>query len=57
MDIARLKRYKDKIDLIRKRNAEMEEWKGDFLEDEKTMLACYKAFQEIVEAQLWTCSR
>ncbi|MEW5996767.1 MAG: DUF86 domain-containing protein [Candidatus Micrarchaeota archaeon] len=52
MEAARLKRYKDKLDLLRKRKAEIEEWEGDFLGDEKTALACYKAFQEMVEAAM-----
>lgn len=50
METDRLKRYKDKIDLILERKTEIKEWSGDFLEDKKSMLASYKAFQEIVEA-------
>lgn len=52
MDIARLRRYKDKLDLISKRKSEINEWKEAFLEDTKTSLAVYKAFQEIVEAAM-----
>jgi uncharacterized protein YutE (UPF0331/DUF86 family) len=52
MDAARLKRYADKMELISKRITELGEWKADFLEDEKTMLASYKAFQEVVEASM-----
>jgi len=52
----RLRRYLDKIDLISKRSSEIEGWTGinsqDFIGDEKTKLATYKAFQEIVEASL-----
>lgn len=54
MDEDRLKRYWDKIDLISKRSAEINEWTAipskDFIADEKTKLATYKAFQEIAEA-------
>ncbi len=54
MDEDRLKRYWDKINLISKRSAEIKEWTAispqEFLADEKTKLATYKAFQEIVEA-------
>ena len=43
----RRKRYLEKSELAEKRISEIEEWiEGD---DEKTKLACYKAFQEIVE--------
>ena len=52
MQVDRLKRYKDKLDLIDKRIDELIEWKGDFLLDEKSKLASYKAFQEIVEASM-----
>ncbi len=52
MEVSRLKRYADKIKIIRKRKGEVEEWANEFLEDEKTMLACYKAFQEITEASM-----
>ena len=50
METDRLKRYKDKIDLILERKTEIREWSGDFLEDKKSMLASYKAFQEVVES-------
>lgn len=50
----RLRRYLDKIEMISKRSSEVEEWTRlevqDFIKDEKTKLATYKAFQEIVEA-------
>lgn len=52
MQVERLKRYKDKLDLIEKRIDELIEWKGDFLSDEKSKLASYKAFQEVVEASM-----
>jgi uncharacterized protein YutE (UPF0331/DUF86 family) len=44
----RKRRYKEKKEFIEKRLIEMEEWITG--EDEKTKLACYKAFQEIIEA-------
>ncbi len=54
MDEDRLKRYWDKINLVSKRSNEIQEWTAiqpeDFIKDEKTKLASYKAFQEIVEA-------
>ena len=52
MDIQRLKRYKDKISLAAKRIEEIGEWHRGFFEQEKDKLACYKAFQEAVEASL-----
>lgn len=52
MDTKRLKRYKEKLDLIEKRLDELTEWKESFLSDEKSKLASYKAFQEIVEASM-----
>lgn len=52
MQVDRLKRYKDKLDLIAKRIDELIEWKEDFLLNEKSKLASYKAFQEIVEASM-----
>lgn len=52
METGRLKRYKDKMDLISKRIAQVEEWQGEILEEEKAMLASYKAFQEAAEAAL-----
>ncbi|MBU7011049.1 MAG: DUF86 domain-containing protein [Theionarchaea archaeon] len=54
MDEDRLKRYWDKINLVSKRSNEIKRWTAiqpdDFITDEKTKLATYKAFQEIVEA-------
>ncbi|MBI2043305.1 DUF86 domain-containing protein [Candidatus Pacearchaeota archaeon] len=44
----REKRYKEKAELVEKRLSEIREWIAE--DDEKTKLACYKAFQEIVEA-------
>lgn len=44
MEVERLKRYKEKIDLIEKRLDEIIEWKKLFLSDEKSKLASYKAF-------------
>ena len=48
-------RYKDKLDMVFKRAGQAERWlkdisPDDFLEDDKTKLASYKAFQEAVEA-------
>lgn len=53
----RARRYKDKLDMVFKRAGQVEEWlaevsEDEFLEDDKTMLAVYKAFQEAVEASL-----
>ncbi|MBN1234901.1 MAG: DUF86 domain-containing protein [Methanotrichaceae archaeon] len=50
-------RYKDKLDTVFKRAGQVQEWleqtsPEDFLEDDKTKLASYKAFQEAVEACL-----
>jgi uncharacterized protein YutE (UPF0331/DUF86 family) len=54
MDSERRNRYKDKIDLIEKRIQEIEEWthisSEEFIEDERTKLATYKAFQELAES-------
>ena len=54
MDPERRNRYKDKIDLIEKRIQEIEEWSDisskEFVEDERTKLATYKAFQELAES-------
>lgn len=55
MDIERAKRYKDKINVILERCEEINEWTGgyeedDFTREEKTKLATYKAFQEVVES-------
>ncbi len=52
MEIKRLKRYKDKLDSISKRTTQIGEWEEKFLEDEKSALACYKAFQETTEAAM-----
>jgi len=51
----RIKRYKDKINIIIRRSENIKEWTEgyeaeNFLRDEKTKLATYKAFQEIVES-------
>lgn len=53
MDIERAKRYKDKLNLILARSESVERWianykANDFVSDEKTMLASYKAFQETI---------
>ncbi|MDD1749275.1 MAG: DUF86 domain-containing protein [Methanothrix sp.] len=55
MEIERAKRYKDKTYIINKRANQIESWVQDlssdqFLDDDRTKLATYKAFQEIVEA-------
>lgn len=54
MDRERCDRYKDKLELIEKRLQEIEEWTDisseEFIYDEKTKLATYKAFQEISES-------
>lgn len=55
MKMERASRYKDKLNLISKRAGQIDEWLSlasaeDFLEDDKTKLASYKAFQEAVEA-------
>lgn len=55
MKIERMKRYRDKINVIIERCENISEWIGgyeaeDFIRDEKTKLAVYKAFQEIVES-------
>ena len=55
MNLERASRYKDKLNLISKRTGQIENWLRlapveDFLEDDKTRLASYKAFQEAVEA-------
>ena len=56
MDEERLKRYGSKIELILNRSDEIKEWTSigpeDFIKDEKTKLATYKAFQEAVEASM-----
>lgn len=54
MDIERAKRYKDKLNLILERAADIENWTSIeisvFIYDKKTKLAVYKAFQELTEA-------
>jgi uncharacterized protein YutE (UPF0331/DUF86 family) len=57
MKMERTKRYKDKIGKASKRADQINQWalevsQEDFFEDEKTRLATYKAFQEMVEACL-----
>ena len=57
MNIERAGRYKDKLDIIFKRAGQAQDWLEEvscevFLEDDKTKLASYKAFQEAVEACL-----
>jgi uncharacterized protein YutE (UPF0331/DUF86 family) len=55
MDIERISRYKDKLNIISERKQDIEEWvsgydSSEFIKDKKTRLAVYKAFQELVEA-------
>ncbi len=55
MEIERAKRYKDKSNIVIKRSNQIETWVQDihssqFLEDDRTKLAIYRAFQEAVEA-------
>jgi uncharacterized protein YutE (UPF0331/DUF86 family) len=55
MKITRIKRYKDKINVILERSEEINEWTegydvDEFTRDEKTKLAAYKAFQEVAES-------
>ncbi len=54
MEIERAKRYRDKLNLILERIADIEDWTSieisDFAYDKKTRLAVYKAFQELAEA-------
>lgn len=55
IDESRLRRYREKILHIERRISQIEEWTlnytdEDFIRDEKTKLAVYKAFQEIVES-------
>ncbi len=55
MEIKRVKRYRDKINVIVERCEEISEWtegyeEEDFTRDEKTKLATYKAFQEVAES-------
>jgi len=55
MDLERIGRYKDKLNIISERAQDIEEWVGEydsseFIDDKKTRFAVYKAFQELVEA-------
>jgi len=57
MDVDRARRYKDKINRASKRADQISEWafgcsNVDFMDDERTKLATYKAFQEMTEACL-----
>lgn len=47
-----MKRYKDKLERIERRDKEISEWKEFALEREKEKLATYKAFEEVVEASM-----
>jgi uncharacterized protein YutE (UPF0331/DUF86 family) len=49
MEEERKKRYIEKIQHVRRRIEEFNEWKHEFFFDEKTRLACYKALQEIID--------
>ena len=53
MELGRAKRYRDKISRIIQKITDIKDWASSqevFLEDRKTRLATYKAFQEAVEA-------
>ena len=54
MDIERAKRYREKLNFIRERVADVEDWMpfevSDFSSDKRNRLAIYKAFQELIEA-------
>lgn len=57
MKTERAGRYRDKLNLIILRAGQAQSWLDeegpeDFLEDDKTKLATYKAFQEAVEASM-----
>lgn len=57
MEISRASRYRDKLDLIDRRVDQIERWLSEasmeiLLDDDKTRLASYKAFQEATEACL-----
>ncbi len=61
MEKERLRRYKDKFELIQTRKSKIESWiKGksveDLEKDIKSRLAAYKAFQEITEANMDICA-
>ncbi len=48
MDEKRIKRYRDKISVVVKRRDNISEWMDE--KDEKSILAIYKAYQELIEA-------
>jgi uncharacterized protein YutE (UPF0331/DUF86 family) len=54
VDIDRAKRYREKLNLIIERAADIEDWLpsdvSDFSSDKRNRLAIYKAFQELIEA-------
>ena len=57
MQIDRIKRYREKLDLILRRTKQINEWTTNydvkkFEMDEKTKLAVYKALQESIEASM-----
>jgi uncharacterized protein YutE (UPF0331/DUF86 family) len=57
MQIDRIKRYREKLDLILRRTEQINEWTANydvkkFAMDEKTKLAVYKALQESIEASM-----
>ncbi|MFO8133289.1 MAG: HepT-like ribonuclease domain-containing protein [Thermoplasmatota archaeon] len=57
MDVARAKRYRDKLALLQERQDDIATWMSDvstyeFTQDKKLRLASYKAFQEMVEASM-----
>ena len=57
MDEGRIKRYKEKLNLIGRRISQITEWTNnltgeDFKKDELIKLATYKAFQEIVDGSM-----
>ncbi len=48
VDEKRLSRYIDKIDHIRERISDINEWIGDASREKKARLAVYKAAQEMI---------
>ncbi|MCI0501050.1 MAG: DUF86 domain-containing protein [Epsilonproteobacteria bacterium] len=54
MDEKRLKRYIEKINVIEKRRGNIFSWISE--KDEKSVLAVYKAFQEVVESFTDLCA-
>lgn len=61
LDEKRLTRYKGKLELLRERKSDIEDWLQGmtfefFQSDKKTTLAVYKAFQEAVESAMDICS-